>query len=51
MNCELLEADKDRFLTQFRVLNSMGELLAVLNLDRETLLSKDELNEISKLQQ
>ncbi|WP_432472691.1 TolC family outer membrane protein [Amphritea sp. HPY] len=48
---ELLQADKDRFLTQFRVLNSMGELLAVLNLDRETLLSKDELNEISKLQQ
>jgi len=48
---EMLEADKNRFLTQFRVLNAMGELLVVLNLDKESLLSDEERSEIAKLQE
>ena len=47
---ELLTADKDRFIAHYRVLNAMGELLAVLNIDRETVLSQEELAEIDSLQ-
>ncbi|WP_417221828.1 TolC family outer membrane protein [Amphritea sp.] len=44
---ELLKADKDRVLTQFRVLNAMGELLTVLNLDRESVLTVADQAEVS----
>ncbi|RTE64276.1 channel protein TolC [Amphritea opalescens] len=44
---ELLSADKDRVLTQFRVLNAMGELLSVLNLDRESVLTLEDQAEVS----
>ena len=47
---KLLEADKDRVLTQFRVLNAMGDLLTVLNLNRESLLTSEEQQAISYLQ-
>ena len=47
---EFLLADRDRFLTQYRVLNAMGELLAVLNVNRESVLSEADLAEISNLQ-
>ena len=47
---ELLTADKDRIMTQFRVLNAMGELLTVLNLDRTSILNDEEQQEISYLQ-
>lgn len=44
---ELLKADRDRILTQFRVLNAMGELLTVLNLDRESVLTVADQAEVS----
>lgn len=47
---KLLEADRDRVLTQFRVLNATGDLLSVLNLDRESLLTSEEMENISYLQ-
>lgn len=46
---ELLTADKDRIMTQFRVLNAMGDLLSVLNIDREAVLNDEERQEISHL--
>ncbi|WP_428035519.1 TolC family outer membrane protein [Amphritea sp.] len=46
---ELLKADKDRIMTQFRVLNAMGELLTVLNLDRESILTSEDQAEVSAL--
>ncbi|WP_299198152.1 TolC family outer membrane protein [uncultured Amphritea sp.] len=46
---ELLKADKDRLMTQFRVLNSMGDLLTVLNLNRESILTSEDQAEISSL--
>lgn len=36
---ELLKADKARIMTQFRVLNAMGDLSNVLNLNRESILA------------
>ena len=46
---ELIKADKDRIMTQFRVLNAMGELLTVLNLNRESILTSEDQSEISSL--
>lgn len=45
---ELL-AERDLTLAKYRVLNAMGELLAVLNIDRTTVLSEAEVEEINSL--
>ncbi len=46
---ELLKADKDRVMTQFRVLNAMGDLLTVLNLNRESILTSEDQAEVASL--
>ncbi|MDO6564943.1 TolC family outer membrane protein [Amphritea sp. 1_MG-2023] len=46
---ELLAADKDRILTQFRVLNAMGDLLTVLNLNRESVLTGEDKLEVAAM--
>lgn len=47
---ELLLAKRDFTTSQFRVLNGMGELLAVLKIDREGLLNQEETDQIERLQ-
>lgn len=47
---ELLLAQRDFTVSQFRVLNGMGELLAILNIDRQGLFSQDENDQIQRLQ-
>lgn len=46
----LLRAKRDFTISQYRVLNGMGELLTTLQINRETLLSEEEAQHIDQLQ-
>ena len=46
---QLLTAERDYTMSKYRVLNAMGELLAVLNIDRSSVLSAEEIEEIQSL--